>query len=255
MMLCYPIYSTSTKHKSFFSPQQDMKFLPGLIAGVVIVFIVYSFLSGGFSLTGSSVADSTDPCDALEGTAKDDCYFEARKCSKMSVSPLRDTCIAELAEAKGDVAICDLIADKKAQGFCIEQIAELQNDPALCNRIGDQYWADNCNSQLATKNNEARYCYYVINDAQRQDCLQEIAVVTNNAELCEDLDEEARGACIYTVAANTKNVDLCSRLNEPINRDACRYKVARDSANKALCSEIKIRDIRVTCEEYFTGSA
>ncbi|MDP3639588.1 MAG: hypothetical protein Q8R53_00085 [Nanoarchaeota archaeon] len=228
-----------------------MKLLSGLIAGAVLVFIAYSFLQGGFSLTGSSVADN--PCSALKGTAEDQCYFDAKKCSKMSDSPVRESCIAELAKAKNDLAICSLITDKKTQGFCVEEIAVQKNDASLCNTIADPYWADNCNLQIGTKNNEAQYCHFIINDGQQKECFKEIALATNNVQLCAELDEEERGSCIYTIAIHTKDIALCGELGHPVNRDACRLKVAKASNNKALCSAIKLRDIRRTCEEYFVG--
>lgn len=248
-----PMHPTSTMNKSPFSPQYHMKFLPGLIAGAVLVFIVYSFLNGGFSLTGSSVAD--DSCSGLKGAAKDQCYFDALKCSKMSNSPVRESCIAELAKAKNDLAICNLITNKKTQGYCVEEIAVQKNDPSLCNTIADPYWSDNCNLQIGTKNNKAEYCHFIINDGQQKACFKEIALATNNVQLCAELGEEEAGSCIYTIAVNTKNLALCGLLTHPVNKDACRLKVAKVSNNKALCSAIKIRDIRGTCEEYFAGSA
>jgi len=174
-----------------------MRYLVLLIAGLLLL------LTACASFTGLVVKEP-DNCLALEGKAKDNCYFEALKCSKMKDATFRDSCVTELAKLKKDAAVCSLIVTEDIKFGCLEQVAEINNDHTLCQRITGRYWEDNCHYHLAIQNNKDVYCSLIQSDSQRMDCFKTIALATNNSLLCEFLGEEEKEVCVYKVAVNLR---------------------------------------------------
>lgn len=209
--------------------------------------------------TGSIVVN--DECSSFEGRAKDNCYFENLKCSKMADEFFRDSCVAELAKIKQDVEVCDLIKSSKTKAYCQEQIAVLNNNHDLCTKIEDGYWEDNCHFYLAVNNNKDVYCSLISNaEQQRKECFKTIAVATDNHLLCEALPVPAdKTICMIEVAIGKKNPDesisICQEINTgSFDRDLCRYRVAKISRNKAICELIGIKEMRQTCNSFFAGN-
>src|SRR3989338_399204 len=147
-------------------------------------------------LSGDTAVDLNDACSPLDGRAKDNCYAEALKCSKVSDVPMRDSCVAELAKKKGDLAVCNLIKSGMTKGYCQEQISELKNDQSLCLEIKDQYWQDNCYFSYATKNKKGEECSLVKNGQQKAECFKDVAVATQNALLCDFMSGNDREGCL-----------------------------------------------------------
>ena len=59
-----------------------MKVIIGVLLAAVLVLTSCSFTS----ITGGTVA--SDACSDLQGAAKDNCYFEELKCSKIEKHPV-----------------------------------------------------------------------------------------------------------------------------------------------------------------------
>src|SRR3989338_4090443 len=72
--------------------------------------------------------DPNDTCSGLKGAARDNCYSESLRCSKISNEKVRDPCVAELAKIKKDPAVCRLIQDDLSNGYCLMQVAKLLGD-------------------------------------------------------------------------------------------------------------------------------
>src|SRR3989338_589408 len=182
-----------------------------LFLAVLLVLTSCSLLKGGVT--------ADDSCSVLEGAARDNCYFESLKCSKIKDTQFRDSCVAELAKTKNDLAVCDLIVTSKTRGFCQEQIALQQNDVSLC--------------------------------AENIDCVKKVAIATNNAELCDRLSKQNRAECLYKIATATLNADLCAQFaDDQVNSGSCYLKIAKLTGNKELCNKITIKDMRQICNGY-----
>ena len=217
-------------------------FIVALLLGVLLI--------ASCNLTGGTVSDN-DPCLALEGAAKDNCFAEKLRCSQVQSLIVRDNCVAELARKKVDLKVCDLITSDKTKGYCQEQVALITNNQELCGDISDQYWKDNCNSELAIKNNKDVFCSLISIPSQREDCYRTIAINTNNGQLCEFLATKEKDGCLYKIAGKIMDLKLCNDVSTPVGQDACRMKVARVSNDKEKCKTIKISSIREMCDSYF----
>ncbi len=217
-----------------------------VIMGILLAALL--FVTSCSLLTGGAVADS---CSSLEGSAKDNCYFEAGKCSKVVNTQVRDSCVAELAKVKNDVTVCNLIVTSRTKGFCQEQIALQQDNVGACKDILDEYWQDNCYYHLALGHQDYELCAYILEVPQNIDCVKKVAMDTNNVELCERLSPTNKGECLWNIVTETKDVTLCARFNNQVNIDACVYKVAKLSDDEKLCGRIRIRDIQRTCNGFF----
>lgn len=219
-----------------------------IIIPISLFAILLVFLSS-CTITGQATKEIN--CAALSGTAKDECFFEARQCSKMASADFRDSCVAELAKLKKDLGVCNLVQGDKTRSYCYEQIAELTSNQSICRSIADPYWKNNCHFNLAIQNNRDIYCTFITNNDQRLDCLERIALATNNYELCELLTKESQEKCIQKIAVNLHDVDLCAKLSSGITQDACKLKIAKETNRKSYCESIKTRDIKSICLDYF----
>lgn len=215
---------------------------------IVGLLLSLSVILSACTITGPAVQDT---CRALENSAKDDCYQENLRCSKIKNRDTRDSCVAELAKVKNDVAVCDLIIGDRTQAYCQEQIAVLQNNHALCTDIEDSYWKDNCNFHLALNNSKDVYCSLIHNQEQKDSCFTEIAYTTNNILLCEFLQSDAEQRCIFTIAVHLQDIRMCEQLQEPLNQDTCRLKIAKEKGAVSICNSIHFKEVKMVCEEYF----
>ena len=110
-----------------------------------------------------------DSCKELEGTAQDNCYFEALKCSKISAEVTRDTCVVELAKLKKDATVCNLVVTPRVKSYCQEQMAETLNNHSLCSEVTDEYWENNFHFHLAINNNKDIYCSLISVENQQEE--------------------------------------------------------------------------------------
>ena len=219
---------------------------------LIALLLISVLLVTSCSLTGGTATDA-DKCSSFEGAAKDDCYLEARTCSKIKNSGVRDSCVAELAKAKQDLSVCDLIQSEQTKGFCQEQLAEIKNDVKICEHITDIYWISNCYFNLGIKNNKDEFCLSILDRDQEMKCHEEVALATNDYKLCDLLATERKDICLGKIAKETLKLEVCDGISVPISVDACRLKVVKLSNNKELCAEIKTSIVRDACNEFFAG--
>lgn len=200
--------------------------------------------------TGSAVADPNDQCASFDGSAKDNCYAESFKCSKVTNANMRDGCVVELAKIKQDLAVCDLVVSEKTQAHCQAEIAIVKNDLTICENIVDQYWFDNCNFHLGVENNNPKACTMIVKSEQSQKCFKEVALATNQQELCNFAGEN-RDHCFYKVAGELHDHILCQEISTTMNRDACRINIAEKSNNVDVCEYIGYKQVKARCFALF----
>lgn len=230
-----------------------MRLKSAIFIGVAVVLLLA--LTSCDLFTGASVIDPNDPCSALDGSAKDNCYFESRQCSKIESARFRDSCVVELAKQKDDAAVCNLIVDAKTKGYCQEQLAIQQDNFDLCKEIEDVYWQDNCFYHVAIGQNNADRCAYVSDISTNLDCVKKVAIATADLELCDRLSEQNRAECLFRIAEKTLDAEPCARFTEDtLDASSCYLKVAKLTKNKALCSKIPIKDIQEYCKGYFAAN-
>ena len=204
------------------------------------------------SFTGGTTTE-TNSCSSLKGAAKDDCYLEARMCSKIKNSGVRDSCVAELAKVKKDISVCNLIKSEQTKGFCQEQIAEITNDVKICEIITDDYWISNCYFNLGITNDKDEFCLNILDQDQEMECHETVALSTNDYKLCDLLSTERKDICLGKIAKETLKLEVCDGISVPISVDACRLRVVKLLNNKELCKEIKTSVVRDSCNEFFAG--
>lgn len=218
-----------------------------LLFALLLVSIL--FLSSCTStLTGSAVGH---PCELQEGLAKDDCYAQELRCSKIRNLQVRESCVAELAMLKNDVAVCDLLTQQTTKGFCLEELAVLNNNHEICRTIENEYWENNCHYNLAVNNSKDVYCSLISSVEQRNDCFLDIALATGNTLLCEHLAASEKEGCIYSIALQTENTETCKELSQPLNQDTCLMRIAKKTGRKELCEAIVFRDVKRECFRQF----
>lgn len=221
-----------------------------LVIGLLLLSLLFLTSCG---ITGWTFAGQ-DKCKWLQGAARDDCYSQQLRCSKIESAQVRDSCVVELAKLKNNYTLCGtLIMNPKTQAYCREQLAIQQNDHLLCYDIDDFYWQDNCHSELAIRNNIYVFCSVIGNDKQRHECYLTIALAINSTQPCEGLPEKERGECIFQVARNVQDIELCLLLNHPVNRDACRLRIAKDTHDSSICETMDTTMVQDACREYFLG--
>ena len=228
-----------------------MKLKSAVIALLLTALLVLTSCS---LLTGGIVAG--DACSSLEGSAKDNCYFESQQCSKIKNTQFRDSCVAELAKQKDDIKVCDLIVTSKTMGFCQQQIAVQQDNFELCKEIGDESWQDTCYHKIARARNDVDKCSYIADLDLNLNCVKKVAIATNDVELCGRLSKQNKAECLFKIATETLDSAVCAGFtDDKLNAASCYLKVAKLSDNKAICSKISIKDIKDTCIAYFNQKA
>lgn len=221
---------------------------------ITVLFAALLLLTSCSLLTGGAVAN--DACSSLEGSAKDNCYFESNQCSKIKNTQFRDSCVAELAKQKNDVKVCDLIVTGRTIGFCQHQIALQQQDFELCKEIGDEFWHDTCVYQLALETKDSDKCSHLADVEQNLDCVKKVAIASHDVELCDHLSRQNKAQCIFSIATETLNADLCTRfVDDKLSAASCYLKIAKLSDDKALCNKIPIKDIKGMCMDHFAEKA
>ena len=214
------------------------------IVGVVII----SLFLGGCGLTGGAVSNS---CTALSGSARDDCFLQEHKCSSIRDPGVRDSCVVELAKAKGDISVCNLIQKEETRAYCQEQMAFLTDNQSLCQDIRDRYWKDNCHFHFATQSQIKEMCAFIGDQKQRFDCFLEVALAIQDPELCDSVGD--RESCVFAVAKESKDTKACSLLTLPINKDACVLKIAKITNDPTLCQNLSFAPVKENCDEFFAG--
>lgn len=236
---------TSIKIKNRLRSEDIMIKLSNIpIISVLALLAVVLFVSS-CSLTGNVVAN--DQCSTLLDTAKDNCYSENGKCSKVENQAFRDNCVAGLAKIKNDEKVCSLIVSDKTKGYCLAQLAEINDNRELCSKIEDTYWKDNCNYELGIKDNKANYCALVSNSIQRDECYGRVAIATNDKVVCEYFTDSKRDFCLLQIALNLEDVQTCQELSKPMTRDVCRKRVAIETKDRSLCNLIGFTPVREEC--------
>ena len=221
-----------------------------------LILIVISILAVLFiSACTKTTIDPNDECAALEDGAKDNCYDEANKCSKIENDGFSDSCVAKLAAIKGDLKVCDLIENTRTRGYCQEEIAVKNLDSQACRSIEDTYWKDNCNHNIALNTSDDDLCSYVGDDDQRRGCYYDVAIATNNVDLCSWVVDSKKNRCVTSIAIETESILACNMLSNGINVDACKSKVAREMEQVELCAEVGFDFIREKCLEHFNGES
>ena len=215
---------------------------------IALILVILSLVLVACNPTG---AFSADKCLTQKDSAKDDCYLQEKKCSKIKSDEVRDSCVTELAKAKDDVKVCDLVKNDKAADFCVHEIAVEQDNHDLCKEIDSQYWKDNCNFNLAVNNNKDIYCSLISVEKQKADCFYDIAQATQDTMLCEFLEGKNRERCVYFIAQNKKDITICNEVPSSLGRDACKLKLSKITNKFENCDKIKIKDVKMLCYEHF----
>jgi hypothetical protein len=227
-----------------------------LLLIVITVFIVACTATDGSPIidiprpSAEVVLDPNDSCASLNVLQKDTCYLNQLKCSKMSESSLRETCVAELAIKKGDSSVCDLITSKKTKGYCREQIIEAKDDKELCFNLKDPYWKDVCHYRFAVKLNDGQTCGEIKDTEQKLMCFKEVLLETNEYKYCLNFDEIEADRCLMTLATRLQDVQVCEDVSDEIKQGVCVLRVAKETNNSALCSTIN-GSFQEQCEAAF----
>ena len=219
---------------------------------IITLLIVLTVLVSGCTLQGQFVKN-VDSCLSFEGTAKDDCYLEAKKCSKITTQLTRDNCVVELAKIKEDLKVCDLIITENTKLYCYQEIAVVTNNHDLCENIDDKYWKNNCHYNLAINGNNSDYCALIENVEQKNDCYKTIAIATANPILCSFLDGLEGEACIYKIAKKNRNINFCNHLKQNFDQDVCRINIAKLLEDKSKCILVHHNKLRDECLKYFNS--
>ena len=233
----------STKLKRRYFSAKSMRF-------ILPIIITLTLIMSACTVTGG-VTTEPDECSSFQDAAKDNCYFEIHKCSKISNEKVRDSCVAELAAIKGELKVCNLIKSEEAQGYCQQQIAEKDNNFQLCKEISSPYWKDNCNYNIALNTNEDTLCLLIGDFEQSQECLNKIALETNNHLLCNLLEPEEKFACVSKIAKETGNAEICGVLTPFLKKDTCILRVAKSTEKQELCEQISFAEGRQICNDHF----
>ena len=193
--------------------------------------------------------DPNDPCSGLEGSQKDGCYMDQMKCSKIKHDSTRDSCVAELAFEKDDMAVCDLIQGSKTRSFCKEKFAVKTNNHELCYELEDIYWRDNCHFHLGIANENDDWCGLVTNTNQRAECYSKLALNTLDYKLCRWAGDK-RNSCYLTIAKETKNLSVCNKLSGAV-KWTCQIRTIREIDDPKLCDKITASLVREDCLAMF----
>ena len=235
------IHFNSINFKSGFNHEQDMRIIIGFLL-VLTVFLA------ACSITGAPVVDPNDPCTQhREESARDWCYYEANKCSKVQSDSLRDSCVVELAKIKDDPEVCDLVQTPKTQSYCHQQLAILHDNWEECRDIEDRYWQDNCWYHFGIQGNQEDFCGNIDNTPQQLRCVKKVAYETNDVELCQRLSFKEATACVFHVAKELQDISKCNVIEKLNGKDSCILAVAKVTKDESLCEEISYDLIRKTC--------
>ncbi len=223
---------------------------------LVILLLIISLLlitacSQASQVTGDVVSDG-DSCLKLGSAAKDNCYFEQNKCSKIGKESIRNSCVAGLGIKKQDLEVCKLITSSTTRGYCESGVAAAVNKVEICKDITDNYWRDNCYFNYATENNDALYCSAIGSIEQQQDCFFDVATTINKPELCETLPDNREEICISQIAQQLLDITVCDKIKTALSQDSCRLRLASKVLNNEnSCDTIRFKEMRDICHQRF----
>lgn len=220
--------------------------------GYMKKYLVLIFLLGLLIVAAGCLNQKTDPndtCGSLEGTAKDQCYADAMKCSKIKGDLTRDLCVVELAKIQADPAICELVQDDNVKGNCEHQFVSSEE---ACSNIENEHWRNACNFKFASELADSTLCGVITNTLSREQCYQEVALITGNGELCFHLGQLEGIACIRKVAKKTLDPDVCKLIKgRDLTQGACISTVAKLAGREDWCDTIVHELVRGKCKQYF----
>ncbi|MCU0653069.1 MAG: hypothetical protein MUD10_02310 [Candidatus Pacebacteria bacterium] len=150
---------------------------------------------------------------------------------------VRDSCIAQVAEAVSDPSICGKTSDPDSvtTALCYYETAIVTNDVSACAKASRK--ADGYGASIVSP---------------RDDCYLTIAVALKDASICENtslngahhLSSSDRSKCYYQVAVAKKDVSICDKItpdmiqtysgSEDTSKEACRAAVLREQACEGL---------------------
>ena len=219
----------------------------GFLLGLLGILAVLLFAAGcDFGLTGGVVVNPNDNCASLDESSKEDCYLNQLKCSKITTTALRDSCVAQLALVKDDVAVCDLVKRDNTKGFCQFQLINLTGSSQDCKSIDNQFWSDNCNLNFALRDNDVKLCGQLSGN-QRNSCFEQIAFATNDYVVCHALPDIDEARCIYEIAKIIKDENACDELKGTLHKSACYSRIAQLKEDVSLCEKVQTPLVRDKC--------
>ncbi len=174
---------------------------------------------------------------------RDECYYKvaiklnsADICKKITLDEpnfSRDGCLQQVAEASGDVSICEEgSSTTRDRSYCYLRLAKQTNHADLCEKIPPELLAVN---DITIKN----------------DCYVGVALEGGDISLCSRLVSDVRGIdwCRSQVAGRLNDPNLCEKIVTPRDRDGCWDSMARDRKDTTYCEKITDQYDRKHCLE------
>ncbi|MFH1224528.1 MAG: hypothetical protein V1676_01865 [Candidatus Diapherotrites archaeon] len=209
----------------------------------------------------------SDFCKKEVFTARAVAMLDASICEKiefdkeLSESTYRNSCIRDVANAKKDPAICDLLSDDSGYGWaesCYYDVASESGDGSLCKWVSDEDARNHCKA-LAT--GDSSYCEALPKEStiqtmahSRNTCYNDIAERGNDEGLCRKMDtstvlgESGQANCFITIAVKEGDVTMCNNISSQQFREGCVQRY-----NLAMCNKIESAEGRQDCTESLLG--
>ncbi|MBR9692516.1 hypothetical protein GOV07_01150 [Candidatus Woesearchaeota archaeon] len=177
-------------------------------------------------------------------------------------------CLRRMAEAKGDVNLCDMIEEKNTQEYCIWDVAGATGNELICSHAIDK---DRCYSESAHFDNDLEACGLIASDSDEELCIMSISAELGDIEPCFELseegakkcvekfatkngaehcnfnrfDEEERDTCIWLAAETVKDCELMKETSS--SWDSCMLKAAVNDESATDCVRIEDWNYAVKC--------
>ncbi|MFT4304007.1 MAG: hypothetical protein ACMXYG_05545 [Candidatus Woesearchaeota archaeon] len=194
--------SKKNKSNSFISINKKSIFLIVIIIIITILFSLYLFINH-------------DPCNKIEDSKKDDCYFEnsknnLEKCFKINDMINREYCILEYSLNHLDYMSCENLSFD-SRDYCIREISSLKLSEMHCDEIID----------IETKNE----CYLSV--IKQIDDVLICDKIVDNYELIQE--------CYYLHAINFVDSNSCNKIIDTELKDKCHIKMAISKFANGIC--------------------
>lgn len=163
-------------------------------------------------------------------------------CAKTETSAV-STCIASVAELKGDIQICNQVnGDPNSPDvlLCKSVISAIQNNDGSCTSMKDQRERGLCIYRLSELKPTLANCTLINDSALNPGCFINQAKATHNLSICSNLKEiYQKGDCIKQIAIDENDENICSTISYTESRDDCYQQIATSKHDKNLCTKIQ----------------
>lgn len=199
-----------------------------------------------------------DEKDSVELARKNNCYRQMALTNRDSnlcknivgEKDKIDKCYYELAEEKGEIALCEQIANQTDKRHCLVRVAVSKGDESLCAESWSTTDQKECFTGVAVKKGDSSVCDGLTNMVNKTQCYLSVAEETSQVEVCKKMDFAnvyKRQFCVDNVAMQTGNAEDCEAHYDAESELDCLKNIASETGDMNICDDMNDEEDKADC--------